>query len=138
MSDLHGSEEQKLSKINPAALINLLLLDIWKDFYRHMRNGKYIKANNDLDCLWVEFGSELKDKDPKKKIFVEIEKKINEASQKLPTGQVGFQKVTKEQLQALGTMYRLLLQKADFLKKLQNAQGKGTAYRDSSDDYMDV
>lgn len=139
MEDYTEPDEIKKSKINSAGLINLTLKDLWESFYRHLRVLDYSKANADLDCLWVEFGGDEKEDttDGKKVIkdFEAIEKEVGENFSKIPLIN-GFKKYSPEDLKVLGKQYKLLIKKALFLKRLQNNQGKGTAYDDNSSDYM--
>lgn len=130
------TEERRISKINSAALINLTLKRLWDDFYRHLRNLSYSKANFDLDCLWVELGGDQKEKDKEVKAFTKVETEIVSNWAKVPS-KSGFEKYTEEELNILAKQYRLLLKKALFLRRLQNEQGKGTAYEESIDEYMD-
>lgn len=131
------SEEQKISKINAAGLINLTLKNLWEDFYGHLRAIKYSQANGDLDCLWVEFGGDLGEDDDSVNKYEEIDKKVAENFNKIPKLKA-FENYKDEDLEILGKQYKLLLKKALFLRRLQNKQGKGTAYRDGSEDYMEV
>jgi len=127
---------ENISKINAAGLINLTLKDLWEDFYKHIRASDYNKASKDLDCLWVEFGGDEEENSQNFKIYYDIELKIAEQLSKIPVVN-GFKKYGRNYSETLNKLYRLIIKKALFLRKLQNKQGKGTAYKDSSDDYMD-
>jgi len=131
-------EEARISKINSAALINLTLKNLWEDYYRHFRNLEFSKANADLDCLWVEFGGEEKEKSEVWEEFKKIDDEVANNYNILPKKKGGFDKHKESTSPNFAIQYKLLLKKALFLKNLQNAQGKGTAYKDSSDDYMDI
>lgn len=122
----------KLSKINSAGLINSTLSNLKNDFFKHYRNGEYLRANSDLDCLWVILGGE-KDVDPKG--YNEIEMELSKTGTLSDSLEIrGFGKVDPKQLEKIGNQKSLLLKKALFLQKLQNQQGKGTAYLDGDDE----
>lgn len=131
-------DDSRISKINAASLINLTLKDLWEDFYRHLRNLAFSKANADLDCLWVEFGGEEKDGSETWKEFNKIDQEVSTNYGKIPLVKGGFDKNIQNASPNFAKQYRLLLRKALFLKNLQNSQGKGTAYRDGAEDYMDI
>ncbi len=140
MDDMNEISSSNISKINSAALINLLLSDLWRESYRHSRAGRLSEWNADLNCLWIEFGGDLKEDDKgKKKIdeFNKIEKEIGELGSLFRRKTGGFEAESKDELLNKTKQYKLLMKKALFLKKLQNKQGKGTAYQDDADDYMD-
>lgn len=133
-------EDKLMSRINSAGLINLTLKNLWDDYYRHYRQALYFKANSDLDCLWIEFGGDTDEEiESGKQIIKEfnlIETEISKAFA-LQTKSVGFEKQTAAQSSALIKQCTILKRKALFLKRLMNAQGKGTAYEESISDYLD-
>ncbi len=144
MDDLSSPEANSgnISKINSAGLVNLTLNNLWVDFFRDFRNGKYLSANNDLDCIWTILGGDLKDdnNDDKKQTenYKTIETELNNSGLLRNSLEVkGFGSVGDEQLKLLSKQKGILLKKSLFLRKLQNKQGKGTAYDDGSNDYMD-
>lgn len=144
MEDLSSLEENSgnISKINSAGLVNLTLNNLWVDFFRDFRNGKYLSADNDLDCIWTILGGDLKDGNTEDKkqneAYNEIEKELsNLGILRDSFERKGFGNIGDEQLKTLSKQKGTLLKKSLFLRKLQNKQGKGTAYDDGSNDYMD-
>ncbi len=138
-------EESTTSKINSGMLINLRLNDLWKDAHRHARAGKYSKWNDDLDRVWCELGGDVKpltekEKKDKKKgneeEYDELTLKYAKSCKNVPDI-TGFQKHSKEAKTSFAKQKQSLIKKEIFLRRLQNTQGKGTAYHDSSEDYMD-
>jgi len=138
-------EESTTSKINSGMLINLRLNDLWKDAHRHARAGKYSQWNDDLDRVWCELGGDVVPltKNQIKKGEVDAEKQYEDLTMdyakacseiKAPTG---FNKYDEDAKGAFGKQKQALIKKEIFLRRLQNKQGKGTAYHDSSEDYMD-
>lgn len=135
MEDDYASVEQpKLSKYN-SALSQLYRLDaLWQDSHRHARNLEYVKLNEDLNRVWLELSSDANKED--EKTWKEINKKISEVGIYSSFHHVRkikpslFAKIKSIQL-------ALLMEKEEFLRRLQNKQGKGSAYEDSIEDYMD-
>ena len=125
-----------LSKINSAAIVNITLNELYKDFFRHYRDGKFLSANNDLDCIWTVLGGEkgVEGTDIEKKYNM-IDSKVKAVKDSLPS--IGFGKVDKVHISNLSNQKKILMDKAIFLRRLLNAQGKGTAYHSAEEDYMD-
>jgi hypothetical protein len=132
-----GDPISKTSKINAAALINLILADLWRDSYRHSRTGEFSKWNADLNCLWIELGGDVEDNGDEVKQFEIIESELAQIGSLVKKKADGFKEADNDELIKAAKQYRLLMKKALFLKRLQNKQGKGTAYKDESDYYMD-
>lgn len=127
----------KMSKINAAALINLILADLWRDSYRHSRMGEFSKWNADLNCLWIELGGDVKDNSDEERDFEKIENELAQIGSLTRKKVDGFREVEREDQIKSAKQYKLLIKKALFLKRLQNSQGKGTAYKEDADAYMD-
>jgi len=127
----------KISKINAAGLINLTLNNLWNDFYRHLSSATFSKANADLNCIWIELGGDVKDGDEDDVLYNGIELDLGNSTQLKKSNFGGFSTPTKEDLENFSKQYRILVRKGLFLKRLQNKQGKGTAYLEGDEDYMD-
>jgi len=127
----------KVSRINAAALINLIIADLWKDSYRHSRNAELSKWNADLNCIWIELAGDVDEDSDDEKEFTKIDNALAATGSLYKQKSTGFKQTTPDELKNFAKQYRLLMQKALFLKRLQNKQGKGTAYYDDADDYMD-
>jgi len=127
----------KVSKINAAALINLIMADLWKDAYRHSRNAELSKWNADLNCIWIELAGDVDADGDKEKEFKKLDSNLASTGSLYKKASTGFKQTSKDELVLFAKQYRLLMEKALFLKRLQNKQGKGTAYYDDADDYMD-
>lgn len=128
--------QNNLSKINSAGLVNSTISNLWNDFFRHYRNGEFLSANADLDCLWTIFGGE------KGMDGTESEEKYNLIEQELSSSGrlkdsleiTGFNKVGLEQIKTFGKHKEILMNKSLFLRRLMNEQGKGTAYQSGDDE----
>jgi hypothetical protein len=125
----------KSSKINSAMILNIYINDLFKDYSKHFREGKYLNCNNDLDMIWVILGGEpsIEDSQTEKDY-----KKLNEVLFKLGllsngVESRGFNKIDKETIIKLNKQRDILLDKGLFLSRLRNEQGKGTAYADPDD-----
>ena len=129
------------SKYNSAALINLTIAELWKDSYRHSRAGEFSKWNADLNCIWVELGGDLKEDNEKDNDYIKQFDKVEDelaALGSLTKKKTGFNVTTQKETLTYAAQYKVLMKKALFLKRLQNKQGKGTAYEDDMDSYMDL
>ncbi len=120
-----GDEENKTSKINAAGLINSTLERLWLDCYNAMSVGDYSKWNTKLDAVWSILGGDCKKGETQDEDMTKLNLEIYEkGSLKAKTGS-GFNKVSNPNN---AVQYQLLLKKNLFLRRLQNSQGKGTAY----------
>lgn len=135
-TNFEDDANKALSKINSAAIVNITLNELYKDFFRHYRDGKFLSANNDLDCIWTILGGEkgVEGTDVEKD-YIKIDSKVKAFKDNLPT--IGFGKVNRSHVFNLGNQKQILMEKALFLRRLLNAQGKGTAYHSAEEDYMD-
>lgn len=125
-------EEAKTSKINSAGLINSTLERLWLDVYNAMDSGDYVRWNIKLDAIWSILGGDCKDGDADDKGMKDINLKIYETGSLNSKIGSGFSQSTNPNN---SQQYQLLLKKNLFLRRLQNSQGKGTAY--ASDDDFD-
>ena len=128
-----------VSKINSAMIVNATLNELWKDFFRHFRAGKYLSSNNDLDCVWTILGGEKNiEGSEKERQYIVIEKLIFESGVLQDSVvQRGFLEIDETFIRKSSKQKALLLKKALFLRRLQNEQGKGTAYNMGEEDYLD-
>ena len=136
-------EITKLSKINSAALINIRINNLWLEVNKAGVSGNYFKWNLYLDRVWCELGGDVKEKKEKKdkeksemEQFRDLNKNVSEKLNQLPTKE-GFTQFSKGDKQNMSKIYEVLMKKEFFLRRLQNKQGKGTAYQESWDDYID-
>lgn len=128
-------ENSSISRINSAGIINITIENLWRDCYNAMSNGKLMLWNRKLDAIWTILGGE---KDITKEIetkIIEFDTKIYELGS-LDVKTQGFQPVPQQDRENRVKQYLLLKDKSLFLRRLQNTQGKGTAYVDEDEDYM--
>jgi len=114
------SNEVKVSKYN-SALAQLYRIDrLWNLCHTFRRRGILEKWNETLDCVWTELASDSIEEDIKK--FSSF---------------IGSIIKNKKNGNNRSILYIILMNKEIFLRKLQNRQGKGTAYEDESEDDFD-
>ena len=118
----------KISKYNSGWIQIMRLDELWKDAHKHSRGGKYMEWNHDLDRVWCELAVPLEDSsiDEYKKFEVEL-------SKILLTSRKSLINIHLNQ----NTIYTLLMDKELFLRRLQDKLGKGSAYHENDEDYMD-
>jgi len=128
------NEEEKSSKINAAGMINSTLEGLWSESYTSMSQGDYNRWNIKLDSIWCILGGDCKEGDDTDKEMKKINLEIYEkGSLKSKTGKGFSEKLNPNN----PIQYQLLLKKSLFLRRLQNKQGKGTAYTSDDEDDFD-
>lgn len=136
--DSNQSDTQELiSKLNSGGLINIRLDFLWRETQKHSRVGKYSDWNADLDCVWRELAGDIKPGSNDEKEYEKIERQLSQVGVNNWTAHSGFKTIKETQGMKMTSQYRTLIKKEVFLRRLQNKQGKGTAYSQDDDDYMD-
>ena len=110
-------EEIKESRYNSAIAQLYRIDELWKLAHQYSRQGRFLKWNHILDAIWREIAADTPEGNFKK---MDIFKKL----------------VTKHRFNR-NILNQVLMEKEIFLRKLQNLQGKGTAYRDYAEDDFD-
>lgn len=127
-------DDEKISKINAAGLINAKLEKLWGESDSAMASGNYLLWNTKLDSIWIILGGDEEEGNKMDQALIEIDSRIyDKGSLKSVLGK-GFD---KKENPHLGVLYLLLKKKALFLRRLQNSQGKGSSYKDPYDDDFD-
>lgn len=136
--DAYGteSEEEKISRINAAGIINVTIENLWNEIFSSMSKGNLVNWNRKLDAIWSILGGDQKEGDPVDENMEALNLKIYETGS-LNHKKVGFQKLGGDESEKMAMQYLLLNKKNLFLRRLQNSQGKGTAYQSDSVDDMD-
>jgi len=127
-------ENEKMSKINAAGIINITLENLWKDSYSSMATGNYSTWNAKLDAVWLILAGDVKPNSKEEQEYNKIDLQIHEAGSLNPK-KVGFH--VEKNKESRNLHYLLLKKKALFLRRLQNSQGKGTAYVSEDEDDFD-
>jgi len=109
----------KISTYNSMDAIIFRINDLWSKFNSYVLSGRLIQANWVLDRLWGELVTDSKPDEQTKNI--EFREKLLKI------------KGVKE----MGKLYLFLLEKEEFLRRLQDRQGKGVKHQESALDYMD-
>ena len=110
---------EKQAKFNSMQAILYRINLLWFNFNNLVLAGKLIQSNWVLDRIWGELIADSKEDDEKK--FKELKERF-----------LKFNKIKER-----NELYSFIMEKEEFLKKLQNRQGKGVAYEESVEDYMD-
>ena len=129
-------EDEQISRINSAGLTNITLENLWRDCYNAMAKGNLILWNRKLDAIWTNLGGDCKQDGDEYKEMMKIDLKIANLGS-LKNKARGFNKKESFNSLNLAKQYLLLKDKALFLKRLQNSQGKGTAYKSDDEDDID-
>ena len=133
-NQIPDEDEVQTSRINAAGMINQTLEKLWNESYTEMRNGRYDLWNIKLDSIWCILGGDVKEGDDDDKAFNKINLELySKGSLKSKIGTGFSQKPNPNN----SLQYQLLLKKSIYLRRLQNRQGKGTAYKISDMDDFD-
>lgn len=133
------SENKYSSKINSAMLVNLTLQKEWDKFSENYKKGKLLSAKTNLEIIWIYLGGEkgVKGSESEKE-YIKLENDLlNDGTLVDNLNVKGFSSPKEEDIKKYGNQRAKLMELALFLRRLHNEQGKGTAYDDDSDDYMD-
>jgi hypothetical protein len=129
------TEEERLSKLNSAGIVNITLENLWRESYSAMTRADLVTWNRKLDAIWLILAGDVKENDENEKAYDKIELKIYKIGP-LKSLKIGFEALDEKQQAGAVMHYLLLKKKALFLRRLQNKQGKGTAYiSDDEDDF---
>jgi len=129
-------DEEKISRINSAGIINVTLENLWRDVFIAMYKGNLVTWNRKLDAIWSILGGDQKEGDSIDKAMNELNLKIYETGP-LNHKKKGFGEISEKEAEKIALQYLLLNKKNLFLRRLQNKQGKGTAYQSEDTDDMD-
>lgn len=123
----------RVAKINTSGLQNFRRDTLWKDANIHSRNGQYNQWNEDLDAIWRELVGSVKPSSTVEKEFFEINSRYAKTISPIRKSN-GFNSIKPEDFKKLIIQRAILMQKETFLRRLEDNQGKGTAYDDSEDE----
>ena len=130
------AEEERISKINAAGIINITLENLWRDVYASMSKNHLVTWNRKLDSIWGILGGDQEEGDTVDEEMEAINLNIYKTGS-LSHKKVGFKKIGDDESEKMALQYLLLNKKNLFLRRLQNSQGKGTAYQSEDRDDMD-
>jgi hypothetical protein len=128
--------DEQVSRLNSAGIINITTENLWRDAYNAMATNNLSLWNRKLDAIWLILGGDLKDNDPEDKEFNRIDLLVHQSGS-LIHKRVGFEKLPEGESGRIAKQYVLLRKKSLFLRRLQNKQGKGTAYINEDDSDFD-
>lgn len=126
--------ENPTSRINAAGMINQTLEKLWSESYTAMSNGDFIRWNTKLDSIWAILGGDVEEGKEEDIDMNSINLRIYQTGSLRTKVGIGF---SQKDNPNNPLQYQLLLKKSLFLRRLQNKQGKGTAYKNSDMDDFD-
>ncbi len=142
MPDQESINIGRQSKINSGMLQVFRLDFLWKEKIKFARLGLYNKWNDILDMVWCELAGDvkIKKKDKEDKVKNDFDKfsqltKDYADTIKSNSNKRGFGNYEEVDLVNMVKQKKALMNKEIFLRKLQNTQGKGTAYDEEDDDF---
>jgi len=120
--------------------------ELWKRIHDAFVEVNYPKVNEHLDCIWMEFEDDIDKEDSKNNPddWIDLHKVMNNINKRLIACQLyslnSSLKIHNPKLYSklLSMQKQALMDKQIFLRALQNKAGKGTAYKDSLDEYIDI
>lgn len=127
-------EDSKLSKFNSAGLINVHLENLFQSAYINFRKNRLWSFNQDLTSIWMILGGDEQEGSDWVKRYNDIEFRLG-ATGCLYFQKKGFNEPNEKFIKNQSYQKQLLIDKAIFLRRLQNKQGKGTAYKENEDDW---
>ena len=130
---IDNSPDNQQSRLNAAGLINSTLERLWLESYTAMAKSNLSLWNRKLDAIWNILGGDCKEKETEDREILKINMSLYRTGG-LNHKKDGFNKLEDNELSKISLQYLLLNKKALFLRRLQNKQGKGTAYRSEDDD----
>jgi len=131
-----SAEEDRISKINAAGIINITIENLWKDCYSAMAQGDLVRWNRKLDAIWLILGGDVVESDENDKLFHKIDLEVHTTGN-LRHKPEGFARLSSDIHSVIAKQYLLLRKKSLFLRRLQNQQGKGTSYINPDDSDFD-
>ena len=130
------TEEEKISKINAAGIINVTIVNLWRDVFLSVAKGDLVTWNRKLDAVWGILGGDVVEGEKEDIAMEKLNLQIYNTGS-LNHKKTGFQKLKDDESEKMALQYLLLNKKNLFLRRLQNKQGKGTAYTSDDRDDMD-
>lgn len=123
----YAPEESVQSRFNAAGLINSALEGLWGKCYLAMASGNLTIWNRHLDAIWTILGGDVVEGENEDIEMSKINMSIYKTGS-LNHKRIGFERLTSNDAESMAMQYLLLNKKSLFLRRLQNSQGKGTAY----------
>lgn len=138
--DFSDASDEKISRLNAAGIINITIENLWKDVYNALGKSDLQTWNRKLDALWLVLGGDVPKNDKIEQDYNKINLKLYELGS-LSQKNIGFTTITDDKegdkKDNRAKQYLVLMEKALFLRRLQNKQGKGTAYENTDDSDFD-
>lgn len=124
------------SKYNAAIAQLYRLDDLWKEAHKHGKEVSYIKWNEVLDRVWCELRTDVYSDQKIKNQMEEFDKKLMNNYLYTINETLKIEKPV-QYAKIINNLKRILIEKEAYLRYLQNSQGKGSAYEEDIEDYID-
>lgn len=121
-----SEEEKKISEFNESMLQIQRLHNHWLELSKFREQGDLGKAKFKLDSIEIELMNDVRDLTDDDDNYIEKLKNINKELNDL-----------KPEVKSILELYKLLKEKEIILRQIQQLCGKGSRYRDFSEDEMD-
>jgi hypothetical protein len=135
-------EDIKISKHSSGVSIIIRLDQLWKNCFSYKRNGQYRKWNEELDSVWLELARDLKKDTDEDKDYSKLKEKFDKFDEEIiKIGQIqdekpaGFEELPKDFNEKRNKHYKKIMEKQEFLSRIENKIGKGTSYDEEDDDW---
>lgn len=123
MEEYEQEFSSRKSKINSAGFELERINVLWTKCHAYREQGNLAKYNHELDSVWTEIGSGLHPENKKDRQYIKEMFDLN-------------LKIIKYRNNR-NMLNQYLMKKHIFLKRLQDLQGKGTAYQDEDEDAIE-
>ena len=123
MEEYEQEFSSRKSKINSAGFELARMDALWTKCHLYREHGNLAKYNDILDSLWTEIGSGLNPDNKKDNKYIQQMSDFNT-------------KIIRNRKNR-NILNQYLMKKHIFLKRLQDLQGKGTAYQDEDEDAIE-
>jgi len=120
-------EEKKISEFNESMLQIQRLHNHWLELSKFREQGDLGKAKFKLDSIEIELMNDVRDLTDENSNYIE---KLNDINEKIYN-------LNPKEIKSIIDLYKLLKEKEIILRQIQQLCGKGSRYRDFTEDEMD-
>lgn len=137
MEEFDSATPEKISKYHSAFDQLRRIGYLFQVMSKEVREGNYLQWNINLDRLWMELIGDLEDNSKEETEINNLNAELLKLHPLVQTTGKTFNKMEDKQVEKISKQYLLLCKKEALLRRLLNKQGKGTAWRDESEDDFD-
>ena len=133
----YADSSQPKSQFNSGVAQIYRMDNLKKDAHNHARKLNYQAWDEDIDRKWLELVADTDEKGDQIKKYNQFDKRLKKLSFFKTLLIPGFAKTPECIVKLRQLQKQVLIEKETFVHRIENKQGKGTAYEDSMDNYMD-